>query len=104
MRIKTCWMLLAALLLLAACGTPTPSATSPIEDTSLAFSETPIAADSTAPVDVQPIETPGAAEPPAADAADTSKVDKYSAAPAMQIDQNKSYIATIETTKGTIKA
>lgn len=112
MRFMTRWMLLAALCLLVACGTPTPSASETSQE-ALGFGQTPIAdlpVETAAPVDAGTVvETPiaelPAAETPAAEQASTTlKNDMYSAAPAMVIDPNKTYIATIETNKGTIKA
>lgn len=106
MRIMTRWMLVAAVFLLAACGTPTPSASDTTQET-LGFSQTPIAelpVETAAPVDVgTDVETP-VAEAPAGGEAPATKNDMYSAAPEMVIDQSKTYIATIETNKGTIKA
>src|SRR5688500_14137287 len=118
MRIMTRWMLLAALLLPAACGTPTPSASSTVpQETTLAFDA---AADAPAtasdaepaaeelPVTVETAaaeEAPVAAETaPAGEAPAAGNTKQYSAPPEMVIDQNKTYVATIETTKGTLKA
>jgi cyclophilin family peptidyl-prolyl cis-trans isomerase len=81
-------MLLAAMLLLVGCGTPTPSGTASEESSP----GSPPAAE------------PAGEAPAAENAAVTSRNDKYSAVPEMAIDQNKTYIATIETTKGTLKA
>jgi cyclophilin family peptidyl-prolyl cis-trans isomerase len=100
-------MLLAAMCLLVACGTPTPSASETSQET-LGFSQTPIAdlpVETAAPVDAGTVAELPTAEPPAGEQASTTlKNDMYSAAPAMVIDPNKTYIATIETNKGTMKA
>lgn len=102
MRMMARWMLLATMVLLVACGTPTPSASETTQET-LGFSQTPVAdlsVETAAPVDAGTVvETPVAEQAPA-----SARNDTYSAAPAMVIDQNKTYIATIETNKGTMKA
>lgn len=105
MRIITRWMLLTALLMLVACGTPTPSTTT--DSSTLGFSETPIAEQPAVATEVDQFSTdPGTVveTPVAEDAAVTTRNDQYSEAPAMAIDQNKTYIATIETSKGMMKA
>ncbi|HEY0605984.1 MAG TPA: peptidylprolyl isomerase [Herpetosiphonaceae bacterium] len=93
--------LLALVMLLAACGTPTDN-TVPADDStgsqpSSAASASPAA--STAPE--------SSASPAGGEAVGTDPVernDMYAAAPALSIDQTKKYTATIETTKGTMTA
>ena len=89
------WLLVLALLMLVACGTPTENRSSDTETSGSA-------ADSGAPQ---------ASAAPAASAGDQSAVsdpvernNKYTQAPALTIDPNKKYTATIETTKGTMQA
>ena len=85
MRIRI--VALALLLGLAACGSPTnnTSTTTGQNSTASAAASAPAAAGA-------------AGDDPA------SRNNKYTAAPEMQIDPNKSYTATIETTDGTITA
>lgn len=92
--------LFAVLLSLAACGTPTDNLSGANEYSTGSEADAPSAsAASTA-----------ASAPAASTAAQTSADDpasrnnKYSAAPEMQIDPNKTYTATIETTDGTMTA
>ncbi len=98
----------ALLLLLAACGSPTNNSSTTGNEQSTTGGHAAGASATTS------------AAPAASAAAGTSQVaggnqaaggedpasrnDKYSQAPAMQIDPNKSYTATIETTKGTMQA
>jgi cyclophilin family peptidyl-prolyl cis-trans isomerase len=94
--------LLALLLALAACGTPTDNSV-PADDSTGAqpASSAPASTSSPAPeasVSPPPTAQAGAATDP------SERNNKYSAAPEMKIDQNKKYTATIETTKGTMKA
>lgn len=83
-------VLLAAMVLLAACGQATNSSS-----TGARASQPVVAAPSAAP------QTSAAAQS-GADPVDRN--DKYSAVPEMTIDPNKQYTATIETTKGTMTA
>jgi cyclophilin family peptidyl-prolyl cis-trans isomerase len=94
--------LLALLLALAACGTPTDNSVPADNATGAQPSAAASAAASTAPEDSP---SPAASSSPAGAASDpVDRNNKYSAAPEMQIDQGKQYTATIETTKGTMKA
>lgn len=105
------YVLFAGTLLLAVgCGTPTPSQTT---DT-LGFEDgaTTQPAEG-APTVVEPVtETEAtaatlpteASEPASGGAAENTGRKSYSAAPAMAIDPSKQYFATIETTKGRLKA
>lgn len=96
--------LLALVLLLAACGTPTDNS-APADN---ATGAQPSSAASAAPeASASPAPESSASPAGGSGAAATDPVernDKYSAAPAMSIDPNKKYTATIETTKGTMKA
>ncbi|HEY0738857.1 MAG TPA: peptidylprolyl isomerase [Herpetosiphonaceae bacterium] len=94
--------LLALVLLLAACGTPTDNSV-PADDStgsqpSGAASASPAA--STAP---EASASPAGGEG-AVGTDPVERNDMYSAAPALSIDANKKYTATIETTKGTMTA
>jgi len=81
------WLLPAFLLALAACGTPTNSQ------------------DDGGATEVSAPAAEGAASAQAASGDDpAARNNKYSAAPEMQIDQSKTYVATIETNKGTMTA
>lgn len=96
--------LLALVLLLAACGTPTdnsvPADNATGAQPSSAASAAPAASASAAPqASASPAGGEGAAAPDPVE-----RNDMYSAAPAMSIDSNKQYTATIETTKGTMTA
>lgn len=100
----------ALLLLLAACGTPTtntPQSDTGTQGNQAAESAAPVAsaaasaAASSAPADQS--SAPATASG-AAGADPVERNDKYSSPPEMQIDPNKTYTATIETTKGTLRA
>jgi cyclophilin family peptidyl-prolyl cis-trans isomerase len=96
--------LLALVLVLAACGTPTdnsvPAGDSTGSQPSSAASTAPAASASTAP---EASASPAGGEG-AVGTDPVERNDMYSAAPAMSVDPNKKYTATIETTKGTMKA
>ncbi len=91
----------ALLLLLAACGSPTNNATTAGNATGAtgepATQESAAASAVPAPSAAGSAAAAGGADP-------ASRNDMYMQAPAMQIDPNKTYTATIETTKGTMKA
>ena len=87
-------------LVLVACGTPTDNSTTSTDQYN-ASSAASIAS-AAATTDDAALASQAAAAAGAVETADRN--DKYSAAPAMTIDQNKSYTATIETTKGTMQA
>lgn len=100
-------------LLLAACGT----ATAPGSDSNQSVSTPALQAATTAPeVDAAeelPAEattnavatmTPTVIDPTQGATEEAQVRKQYSSAPAMQIDPNKQYVATIETNKGTITA
>ena len=95
--------LLALVLLLAACGTPTdnsvPAGDSTGSQPSSAASASPATEASAAP---EASASPAGGGAVGTDPAERN--DKYSAPPPMSIDQNKKYTVTIETTKGTMKA
>ena len=89
--------ILLALALLVACGTPTESTGSG------AAGEEVSAAVATAAPEAAAGETATAADA-AAGAGDGGARKQYSEPPAMVIDENKQYTATINTTKGAMKA
>ena len=117
-RIKL-WIVIAALLI-TACGQPTSVGTANApENEANAFATTPAGAQPVAtPAEAQPAATPAEAQPVAtpagAQAAATpagaqpaaggeTQRKQYTAPPAMVIDPDKQYTATIETTKGSMK-
>ncbi len=101
--------LMAAALLVAACGTVTPDTSAPtataipatVAPTTVAPTEPPAAVASPAPVGSQPV-LPAGSERPLAAMPREQRVNMFQAAPDMQIDPNKIYLATLETTKGDI--
>lgn len=97
--------LLALVLVLAACGTPTDNSVPANDSTgsrpSGAASAAPEASSSAAPAASA---SPAGGSQGAVGTDPVERNDKYSAPPEMAIDQNKKYTATIETTKGTMKA
>ncbi|HEX6291937.1 MAG TPA: peptidylprolyl isomerase [Herpetosiphonaceae bacterium] len=100
MRFIHLGLLALPLLALAACGQPTDN-TVPSDSTG-STGAAPAASASAAPAASASPASGNQAGDAAADPSERN--NKYSAAPAMQIDPNKKYIATIETTKGTMKA
>jgi cyclophilin family peptidyl-prolyl cis-trans isomerase len=98
--------LLALLLLaLAACGTATDNSV-PADHSAGGTGSHQTGASPAASAAGDPSHaSPAASANPAGAAADpVERNNKYSAVPEMKIDQNKKYTATIETTKGTMKA
>lgn len=98
--------LLALLLLaLAACGTPTDNSVPADNSTGATGSHQTGASPAASAAGDPDLASPAASANPAGAGADpVERNNKYSAAPEMKIDQNKKYTATIETTKGTMKA
>ena len=94
-------LLVTVLVLLAGCGTPTPTASTGSDEATSGASEAAVTAEAE-----DGAEAAGAAPTTAAaeDAPVTTERKTYSAAPEQVIDPSKTYIATIETTKGTMKA
>jgi cyclophilin family peptidyl-prolyl cis-trans isomerase len=89
--------LLGVTILIGGCSaqsTTTPATTAPTTP--------PPPAKTTAAASIAPSTQP-AATTPAAQPSPTAKPKTYSAAPAMQIDKAKKYIATVETSLGTFK-
>ena len=101
MQIMKRWVLVGMLVLLAGCGTATPSASTSGEGSTQGSSQAPATAAAGDGAEV-------AESPEAAGAAENEPVTtvrkQYSAAPEQVIDPSKTYIATIETTKGTMTA
>lgn len=91
------------LALLAACGTPTDNT---VAGRNNSQSSSAAASSSEAETTAQSPAASGSAtgSQAAAGADPVDRNDKYSAAPDMTIDPNKTYTATIETTEGTIQA
>jgi cyclophilin family peptidyl-prolyl cis-trans isomerase len=107
MRLIHVGLLALLVLALAACGTPTDN-TIPSDNTA-GFSTSGTSKASSAPLaeaSASPAASTGAATGnQAANTGDpVDRNDKYATAPSMQIDASKKYTATIETTKGTMKA
>jgi peptidylprolyl isomerase len=105
MRLAKAALPVLLLLALAACGTPTDNSSTSTGQFPF-NAEASVASGSVAP---ESSAAPAAEASPAAAgnvaAVDTaSRNDKYSAVPQMAIDANKTYTATIETTKGAMKA
>jgi peptidylprolyl isomerase len=108
MRLRLTWLLL--LLVLAACGTPTDNTSTTTQEYSTNEGNTGAGAAAS----VAPAGNEGAASGAAGATSSTaaqaggddpaSRNNKYPSAPEMTIDPNKSYTATIETSKGTMKA
>src|SRR3712207_3223242 len=99
MQIMRRWVLVGMLGLLAGCGTPTPSASTSSNESTQGASQ---AAVTTAAGDgADPAESPEAAGA-AENAPVTTERKQYSAPPEQVIDPSKTYIATIETSKGTM--
>ena len=101
MQIMKRWVLVGMLVLLAGCGTPTPTASSTSEESSQGSSQA--AATAAVGDGAEAAESPEAAGA-AEDAPVTTERKQYSAPPEQVIDPSKTYIATIETTKGTMTA
>ncbi len=87
------WVAIAAIFVLAACGTPTSSTITNTGETAVTAAET--SADSA--TGMTETTTTG-------DAVAASGDKQYAAAPTMSIDENKTYTAIIETTDGTMRA
>jgi cyclophilin family peptidyl-prolyl cis-trans isomerase len=88
--------LLAVLLSLAACGTPTDNLSGANEYSTGSEAEAPAASTVASAPAASAAAQAGGNDP-------ASRNNKYSAAPEMQIDANKSYAATIDTTAGVMK-
>jgi peptidylprolyl isomerase len=94
------------LLALAACGVATDNtASAPNSSGAGTTPQSPAASSSTAASSSATASTGATASGQATNGDDpAARNNKYSAAPEMTIDPNKTYTATIETTKGTMKA
>lgn len=90
-------LLALVLLVLAACGTPTDNSVPADNSTGSRPASTASAAPEASASPAAQGQSGAATDP-------VERNDKYSAAPEMQIDSNKKYTATIDTTKGTMKA
>lgn len=101
---KVRWLVLPAVLLIViGCGTPTEGSTAPANGAAEAGQSAGAATPSASGENTQPAPPAGDATAAAAGGA-TSGRKQYSEAPAMRIDQNKQYTATITTSKGVMKA
>lgn len=87
-------IMLLPVLVLAACGRPT-------DNTASAPNQSPRGSEATT---ASPEAVPAEGETQTTAADPVERNDKYDAPPEMMIDPNKTYTATIETTKGTMKA